>query len=438
MAENKEKVVLAYSGGLDTSCCIKWLQAVKGLDVIAVVGDVGQEHDGLEKIKAKALRTGAAECLVVDMRDMFAQEYLAKALAANAAYENKYPLVSALSRPLISKHLVDAAHKFGAKYIAHGCTGKGNDQVRFEASITMLDPSLEIIAPVREWDLKTRPEEIEWAQEHGVEVPATKASPYSIDDNLWGRAIECGVLEDPWNEPPSDIYTMTVDPEQAPDEPQYVELTFARGVPYMIDGKQKSFLGVILALNEIAGKNGYGRIDMVENRLVGVKSRECYESPAGLALIKAHKALEDLVLEREVLHYKLGMEQAWANCVYNGQWFSPLKEAIDAFMASTQRCLYGTVRLKFYKGSCTVVGRKSAYSLYDYALATYDKDDAFDHSAAQGFIQIETLSAKTWAANRRKEGAPAELFDAQNKKGPLKLGKYEDVTPLPSRKAPEA
>ncbi len=437
MAEQKDKVVLAYSGGLDTSCCIKWLQDEMNLDVIAVVGDVGQEHDGLEKVKEKALRVGALECIVVDMRQMFAQDYLTKALAANAMYENKYPLVSALSRPLISKHLVDAAHKFGAKYIAHGCTGKGNDQVRFESSITMLDPSLKNLAPVREWNLLTRPEEIEWAQAHGVEVGATKDSPYSIDDNLWGRAIECGVLEDPWIEPPADIYTMTADPMQAPDQPEYVELTFARGVPYAINGNQKSYLGIIYELNEIAGKHGYGRIDMIENRLVGVKSRECYEAPAGMALIEAHKALEDLVLEREVLHHKLALEQTWANCVYNGQWFSPLKEAIDAFMASTQRCLYGTIRLKFFKGSCTVVGRKSAYSLYDQGLATYDKGDTFNRDAAKGFIEIQTLSTKTWAVNRRQEGAPAELFDAQNEKGPLKLGRYEAVTSL-TRQEPAA
>ena len=437
MAEQKGKVVLAYSGGLDTSCCIKWLQDEMNLDVIAVVGDVGQEHDGLEKVKEKALRVGTLECIVVDMRQMFAQDYLTKALAANAMYENKYPLVSALSRPLISKHHVDAAHKFGAKYIAHGCTGKGNDQVRFESSITMLDPSLKILAPVREWNLLTRPDEIEWAQAHGVEVGATKDSPYSIDDNLWGRAIECGVLEDPWIEPPADIYTMTADPMQAPDQPEYVELTFARGVPYAINGNQKSYLGIIYELNEIAGKHGYGRIDMIENRLVGVKSRECYEAPAGMALIEAHKALEDLVLEREVLHHKLALEQTWANCVYNGQWFSPLKEAIDAFMASTQRCLYGTIRLKFFKGSCTVVGRKSAYSLYDQGLATYDKGDTFNRDAAKGFIEIQTLSTKTWAVNRRQEGAPAELFDAQNEKGPLKLGRYEAVTSL-TRQEPAA
>lgn len=416
MAAQKEKVVLAYSGGLDTSVCIKWLQEEKGLDVIALVGDVGQEHEGLEKIKQKAFKTGAIDCLVVDMKEGFAEGYLAKALAANAMYENEYPLVSALSRPLISSHLVDVAHTYGAKYIAHGCTGKGNDQVRFEASISMLDPDIEIIAPVREWDLKTRPEEIDWALAHGIEVPATKESPYSIDDNLWGRAIECGILEDPWAEPPADIYTMTVDPLDAPDAPQYVEIAFSQGVPCMIDGSQKSFLDIIADLNEIAGGHGFGRIDMIENRLIGVKSRECYEVPAGLALIKAHKALEDMCLEREVLHYKLGMEQAWANAVYNGLWFSPLKEAIDAFLASTQRCLSGTVRLKFYKGSCTVVGRKSAYSLYNYALATYDAEDAFDHKAAKGFIDLHGLSTKVWAANRRQKG----VFDVHDQTGLLK------------------
>lgn len=426
MAEEKEKVILAYSGGLDTSCCIKWLQDEKNLDVICVVGEVGQEHDGLEAVREKAIRSGALDCIVVDMRDTFAKEYLTKALAANAMYENKYPLVSALSRPLISKHLVDAAHKFGAKYIAHGCTGKGNDQVRFEACITMLDPTIEILAPVREWDFNTRPEEMEWAAAHGVEVPTTQASPYSIDDNLWGRAIECGVLEDPWNEPPADIYTMTAAPELAPDDPEYVEIAFTRGVPTAVNGKPMSYMGIIYLLNEIAGKHGYGRIDMIENRLVGVKSRECYECPGALALIQAHKALEDLVLERDVLHFKLGMEQAWANAVYNGMWFSPLKEALDAFMESTQRCLSGTIRLKFYKGTCTVVGRKSSYSLYDEGLATYDEDDTFDHEAAKGFIELWTLPTKTWAINRRQEGAPANLFDTQNAQGPLKKGRYEN------------
>ena len=406
----RERVVLAYSGGLDTSVCIKWLQEQYNLDVIALVGDVGQEHDGLEQVKEKALKTGAIACLVVDMREAFAEEYLSNALAANAMYENKYPLVSALSRPLIAKHLVDAAHEYGAKYIAHGCTGKGNDQVRFESSIFMLDPDLEIIAPVREWDLGSRDEEMEWALAHGIDVPTTKKSPYSIDDNLWGRAIECGVLEDPWNEPPADIYTMTIGAEEAPDAPTYTEITFEGGVPVALDGKEMSYLDIIYAMNEIAGGNGFGRIDMVENRLVGVKSRECYEVPGALALIEAHKALEDLVLERGVLHYKLGIEQTWADLVYNGLWFSPLKEALDAFLATTQRCVTGTVRLKFYKGSCTVVGRKSDYSLYTYELATYNADDEFDHEAAAGFIKLHALSCKVWSKNRHAMGVQGAQF----------------------------
>ena len=398
----REKVVLAYSGGLDTSICIKWLIDEHDLDVIAVIGEVGQEHEGLEAIRQKALRTGAIEAYVVDMREEFVNEYLTDAIRANALYENKYPLLSALSRPVISKHLVSIAHEHGAKYIAHGCTGKGNDQVRFETSVWLLDPSLKIIAPVREWPFKTRPEEIEWAAEHGVEVPVTNAKPYSIDDNLWGRAIECGVLEDPWNEPPEDIYTMTDSPEAAPDKPEYVEIGFKAGIPCALDGKQMSFLDVIYALNEVAGRNGFGRLDMIENRLVGVKSRECYEQPAALALITAHKALEDMCLEREVLHYKLGIEQKWAECVYYGQWFAPLKQALDAFIASTQDAITGTVRVKFYKGTCTVVGRKSDYSLYSYELATYDKEDQFDHEASAGFIELFALSAKTWAQNRAK------------------------------------
>ena len=413
MAEQKDRVVLAYSGGLDTSVCIKWLQDEKNLDVVALVGDVGQEHDGLEKIKEKALRTGAIDCLVVDMREEFAEEYLTRAIAANALYENKYPLLSALSRPVIAKHLVDIAHQYGAKYVAHGCTGKGNDQVRFEAAVVMLDPSLEIIAPVREWDLKTRPQEMEWAREHGVEVPTTNARPYSIDDNLWGRAIECGVLENPWNEPPADIYTMTSDPAQAPDEPEYVEVSFKAGVPCAINGEEKTCLEAILAMNEIAGRNGYGRLDMIENRLVGVKSRECYEVPGGLALIEAHKALEDMCLERDVLHYKLGIEQTWATQVYDGLWFSPLKQALDAFLASTQQCVTGTVRLRFFKGSCTVMGRKSDYSLYSQGLATYDEGDEFDHAAAKGFITLHNLSVKTWAANRTAQGITIATVNKQ-------------------------
>ncbi|MBQ9004201.1 MAG: argininosuccinate synthase [Eggerthellaceae bacterium] len=401
MAE-REKVVLAYSGGLDTSICIKWLMDEHDMDVIAVVGEVGQEHEGLEAIRQKALKTGAIEAYVVDMREEFVNEYLTDAIRANALYENKYPLLSALSRPVISKHLVRIAHEHGAKYIAHGCTGKGNDQVRFETSVWLLDPSIKIIAPVREWPFKTRPEEIEWAAEHGVDVPVTNAKPYSIDDNLWGRAIECGVLEDPWNEPPEDIYTMSDSPEAAPDAPEYVEIDFEAGIPVALDGEKMSYIDIIYKLNEVAGRNGYGRLDMIENRLVGVKSRECYEQPAALALITAHKALEDMCLEREVLHYKLGIEQKWAEVVYYGQWFAPLKAALDGFINSTQTHVTGTVRCKFYKGTCTVVGRRSDYSVYDYALATYDKGDSFDHEASAGFIELFALPAKTWAENRQK------------------------------------
>lgn len=400
----KEKCVLAYSGGLDTSVCIKWLQDEKNLDVIAVVGEVGQEHEGLEQVKERALATGAIDCIIADMREDFAADYLSKALYANAHFENKYPLVSALSRPLISKYLVDTAHKYGAKYVAHGCTGKGNDQVRFETSIQALDPTLEIIAPVREWDMHTRQEEMDWAEAHGVTVPTTKSKPYSIDDNLWGRAIECGVLEDPMNRPPLDIYTMTTDPEKAPDEATEIEIEFKAGLPVAIDGEEMSYLDIIAKMNEIAGANGFGRIDMIENRMIGVKSRECYEAPGALALIEAHRGLEDMCLEREVLRYKLHIEHDWATLVYNGQWFSPLKHAMDAFLQTTQQCVTGLVRLKFYKGTCTVTGRKSDFSLYDYDLATYDAADTFNHQSAKGFIDLYGLSTRVWAKNRREQG----------------------------------
>lgn len=400
----KEKCVLAYSGGLDTSVCIKWLQDEKDLDVIAVVGEVGQEHEGLEEVRRRALATGAIDCIVADMREDFAADYLSKALYANAHFENKYPLVSALSRPLISKYLVDTAHKYGAKYVAHGCTGKGNDQVRFETSIQALDPELEIIAPVREWDMHTRQEEMDWAEAHGVTVPTTKSKPYSIDDNLWGRAIECGVLEDPMNRPPLDIYTMTTDPEKAPDEATEIVVEFKGGLPVAIDGEQMSYLDIIAKMNEIAGSNGFGRIDMIENRMIGVKSRECYEAPGALALIEAHRALEDMCLEREVLRYKLHIEHDWATLVYNGQWFSPLKHAMDSFLKTTQQCVTGIVRLKFYKGTCTVTGRQSDFSLYDYGLATYDAADTFNHKSAKGFIDLYGLSTRVWAKNRREQG----------------------------------
>ena len=400
----KDVCVLAYSGGLDTSVCLRWLMDEMNLDVVCVVGEVGQEHDGLEKIRERALEVGAMECIIADMRETFANEYLTKALAANSMFENKYPLVSALSRPLISQYLVETAHKFGAKYVAHGCTGKGNDQVRFESSIRALDPDLEIIAPVRVWELHTREDEMKWAEAHGVHVGATKKKPYSIDDNMWGRAIECGVLEDPMNRPPLDIYTMTANPVDAPDEPTEITIDFKQGVPCAIDGVEMSMQEVVVKLNEIVGATGYGRIDMIENRMVGVKSRECYEAPGALALIEAHRALEDMCLEREVLRYKLHMEHDWATNVYNGQWFSPLKHAMDQFFAATQRCVTGQVRIKLSKGTLMVTGRQSDFSLYDYGLATYDAADTFDRDAAKGFIDLTGLSLRTWASNRRQQG----------------------------------
>lgn len=402
--------VLAYSGGLDTSVAIKWIKEHHGLDVIALAIDVGQERQDLEYVRAKALAIGAVEAIVKDVREEYVGEYLSLALKANALYENKYPLLSALSRPIIVKHLVEEAHRHGATHIAHGCTGKGNDQVRFEVGIAALDPDLTVIAPVREWDLKTREEEMDWAEARGIPVPTTKESPYSIDDNLWGRAIECGVLEDPWAEPPSDIYTLTADSRGgACDEAEYAEISFEQGVPVALNGLKMTFHEIINAMNELAGRHGFGRIDMIENRLIGVKSREVYEVPGALTLITAHKALEDLCLEREVLHYKLGIEQKWAELVYNGMWFSPLKEALDGFIETTQKLVTGDVRVRFFKGSCVTVGRRSPYSLYDYSLATYDAADTFDHAAAKGFIDLWGLPVKVWARQRRTVGKEGEV-----------------------------
>ncbi len=406
----KDKVVLAYSGGLDTSVCLKWLQVEKDLDVIALCGNVGQDEKDLEHIRQKALDLGAIASHILDMREEYVENYLTKAIAANGLYENEYPLLSALSRPLLSKHLVDLAHEYEATYVAHGCTGKGNDQVRFENSIKALDPSLEILAPVREWDMHTREEEMDWAVAHGVPVPTTKAAPYSIDDNLWGRAVECGALENPWNEPPDDIWTLTVAPESAPDRPEYVEISFKAGVPCALDGEKKPLLDIVRELNLVAGKNGFGRLDMIENRLVGVKSRECYEVPAAQTILLAHKALEAITLDRETQHYKFGVEQQWATCVYYGQWYSPLKLALDAFCAQTQQFVTGDIRLKFYKGSCTVMGRKSPYSLYDLGLASYSSEDTFDHRAAKGFIDLLGLPGVVWAV---KQGPGAQESSAE-------------------------
>ena len=400
----REKCVLAYSGGLDTSVCIQWLINERDLDVITLLVDVGQDCADLEFARQKALNCGAIESIVMDVRDEFCEDMCCKAIAANGLYENKYPLLSALSRPIIAKHLVEIAHKEGCEAIAHGCTGKGNDQVRFEVSVQALDPDLKVIAPVRVWDLHTRPQEIAFAEAHGIPVAAKNGKPYSIDDNLWGRAIECGVLEDPWNEPPADIWETTADLADCPDTPEDVIVGFEGGKPCSLDGEKMSVQDVIVKLDAIAGRNGYGRLDQIENRLVGIKSRECYEVPGGLALITAHKALEDLCLERELLHYKLGLEHKWAELVYYGLWFSPLKKALDAFFASTQTLVTGEVKLRFIKGTCTVVGRRSEYSLYDYNLATYDEGDTFNRDSAAGFIEQWGLPSKVWAKHRKDTG----------------------------------
>ena len=391
--------VLAYSGGLDTSVCIRWIIENYNLDVIACVVDVGQEQDeDLDAIQAKALQIGAIESLVLDAKEEFAQEYVALSLMANGMYENKYPLVSALSRPLISKRLVKLAKEKGANYIAHGCTGKGNDQVRFEASITALDPNMSILGPVREWDLTSREAEMDYAEKFNIPVPTTKKSPYSVDDNMVGRSIECGVLEDPNVAPPEDVYTITQDPKRkdAPEE-ELITVGFEAGLPVSLNGEKMELGELIAKINLIAGAHGIGRIDMVENRLIGVKSREIYEAPGMMALITAHKSLEELTLERDLSHYKLTLEQEWSRLVYSGMWFSPLKLAIDAFIASTQTYVTGEVRLSLYRGNCVAVGRISPYSLYNYNLATYDSADQFNHKAAKGFMELYSLPIKVWS-----------------------------------------
>ncbi|HHW37187.1 MAG TPA: argininosuccinate synthase [Bacillales bacterium] len=381
----KKKCVLAYSGGLDTSVAIKWITE-QGFDVIAVCLDVGEGKD-LDFIKEKALKVGAIKSVVIDAKNEFAESFVLPALHANTMYENKYPLVSALSRPLIAKKLVEIAEQEGADAIAHGCTGKGNDQVRFEVSFSALNPDLEVIAPVREWSW-SREEEIEYAKKHGIPIPINLDSPYSIDQNLWGRANECGVLENPWTAPPEDAYELTNPIENTPNTPEYVEIEFIQGKPVTLNGKQYPLDELILALNKIAGKHGVGRIDHVENRLVGIKSREVYEAPAAITLIKAHKELEDLTLTREVAHFKPIIEMKLEEVIYNGLWFSPLTDALKAFLTETQKTVTGVVRVKLFKGNAIVDGRKSDYSLYNEKLATYTAEDTFDHTAAAGFTKL--------------------------------------------------
>ena len=389
------KVVLAYSGGLDTSVAIRWLKENHDLEVVALTIDVGNERD-FTAIKEKALKVGAVKAVVVDSKELFVNHFIFPALQADALYEGQYPLATALSRPLIGKLLVDVAHEEGAVAVSHGSTGKGNDQVRIEVSVNALAPDLKIIAPAREWGM-TREETIAYAEWYRIPVPVTVASPYSIDENLWGRSIECGVLEDPWMEPPEDAFAWTKSPKEAPDTPGYVEIGFEQGVPVAVDGKKMDGVTLIRALNEMAGSHGVGRVDLLENRLVGIKSREIYEAPAASVLLQAHQSLQAMTLSKEQMRFKQKVAIEYADLVYNGLWFTSLHEDLAACIQSSQRHVTGTVRLKLFKGACTVVGRKSPYSLYSYGLATYDKDDVFDQSAAAGFIHIWGLPVKTQA-----------------------------------------
>ncbi len=390
-----DKVVLAYSGGLDTSVAIKWLSQNYNLDVIALTIDVGNERD-FSAIQQKALKAGAIKALVVDAKEIFVNHFIFPALQANAIYEGQYPLATALSRPLMAKLLVDTAIQEGASVVAHGCTGKGNDQVRFEVSISALLPGLRIIAPAREWGM-TREQTIDYAQRYALPVPATFSSPYSIDENLWGRSIECGVLEDPWVEPPEEVFTWTTSPGLAPDVPDYVEIGFDKGISVAIDGQQLDGISLIQQLNELAGRHGVGRIDHLENRLVGIKSREIYEAPAAVVLLQAHQALEAMTLSKAQTRFKQKVAQEYADLIYNGLWFTSLHQDFAAYVKSSQRFVTGTVRLKLFKGISSVVGRKSPNSLYSYGLATYDKGDEFDQNASPGFIHIWGLPVRTQA-----------------------------------------
>ena len=398
----KNKVVLAYSGGLDTSVAIRWIADKYKMDVIALSIDLGAERE-YEAIRQKALKVGAVKAIVVDAKDTFIRDFVFPSLQADAIYEGQYTLATAIARPLIAKLLVETALKEGATAVAHGCTGKGNDQVRFDVSTAALAPQLKVIAPAREWNM-TREETIKYAKRYGIPVPVTVASPYSLDENLWGKSIECGVLEDPWTEPPEEIYTWTKSPNDSPNKPRYVEIGFQRGVPTSLDGEKLSPVELVEELNSLAGEHGVGRTDHVENRLVGIKSREVYEAPAATVLLTAHLALEQMTLSKDQLRFKAKVAQEYADIIYNGLWFSALHQDLAAYVKSTQKYVSGTVRVKLFKGKATVVGRKSPRSLYSYKLATYDEADQFDQSASVGFIQIFGLPVKTQAQVQGAEG----------------------------------
>jgi argininosuccinate synthase len=397
-----DRVVLAYSGGLDTSVAIGWIAEETGMEVVAVAADVGQGGEDLDVIRQRALDCGAVEAVVVDARDEYADEYCLPALKANALYMGRYPLVSALSRPLIVKHMVQAARDHGASTIAHGCTGKGNDQVRFEVGIGALAPDIKVSAPVRDSGM-TRDKAIAFAESKNLPIDVNKKSPYSIDQNVWGRAVETGFLEDPWNGPIEDVYDYTSDPTKSPG-PDELVLTFEHGVPIAIDGKKVSVLEAITELNTRAGAQGVGRLDMVEDRLVGIKSREVYEVPGAQVLITAHQELENLTVERDLARFKRGVEQRWTELVYDGLWFSPLKRSLDAFIETASRNVSGDIRLTLYAGTCTVSGRRSDASLYDFSLATYDEGDTFDQSLAKGFVELWGMPSKIAAQRDQRLG----------------------------------
>lgn len=391
----KQRIAVAYSGGLDTSVIVHWLKERYNAEIVTVTGNLGQRKE-LAGLAEKAYKTGATKVYIQDLREEFVEEYLWRSLKAGALYEHTYPMATSIGRPLLAKALVDVARRERCTAVAHGCTGKGNDQVRFEAAVAALAPDLTVLAPLREWEFRSREEEIAYCERHGIPVTATKKSPYSIDENVWGTSIECGVLEDPMVEPPEDAYQRTVSPKRAPDKVQYVAIEFRHGVPVAMNGKTMKGFDLIDSLNSIAGANGIGRMDLVENRLVGIKSREIYEAPAAVTLHFAHRELERLTLDKEVMHVKTKIAHDYANLIYNGLWFSPLRMAYDAFVNETQKVVNGLVKLKLYKGTIEIAGRTSPNSLYDTKLATYTEEDSFDHKASEGFIKIFSLPLKTY------------------------------------------
>ena len=398
-----EKIVLAYSGGLDTSVAVRWLKEERGYEVIALTVDVGMQR-AREEAQSRALEAGAAKFVWREAQETFVRHFVFPALAAGAVYQGRYPLATALARPLIARELAEVARAEGATAVGHGCTGKGNDQVRFDVAVQALAPELRIVAPVRDWDMD-REAEIAYAQERSIPVPVTRDSPYSIDENLWGRSVECGVLEDPWQEPPPDVYQWTVSPAEAPDAPAYVEIGFEAGLPVSLDGRETAPASLVLRLNELAGEHGVGRVDMVEDRLVGIKSREIYEAPAAVTLLTAHEALEQMTLSKDQRRLKARIAQEYAEIIYNGLWFTAHHRDLAAYVQSTQRHVTGTVRVRLHKGVAAVVGRKSPKSLYDFSLATYDKADQYDRTAAPGFIQIWGLPVRVQAQAQKEEGA---------------------------------